>query len=341
MRNYIIRSPAKDTVHDVHHFLMVNNRNVYFYRMKKIICAFVVVLMVISSCKKESKLPPIHETVDLDGKPINDSSILYPSSFLLSAAEPNPSATDLAKPVIIAVHGYSATTFEWWEFRDYLKTKTDCHISVVLLGGHGRDYENFRDAKWEDWQRPIIDEYNKLRGMGYTKISFAASSTGCPLVLNMIRNEKINPDVLKHVFFIDPIINSSNKILSAVSVVGVFLKYTTVDLDPGENGYWYKYRPATSLKQLEKLIRAERKALEKGYDLPSGVTLKVYKAEKDGAADPTSAVMIEKGIQGSVIEMINSDLHVFTRLKGRINFSQEDENRKQKAFEEMYTALFN
>jgi hypothetical protein len=34
----------------------------------------------------------------------------------VSAKYPNPTATDLDKHIILAVHGYSATTFEWQEF---------------------------------------------------------------------------------------------------------------------------------------------------------------------------------------------------------------------------------
>jgi carboxylesterase len=52
----------------------------------------------------------------------------------------NNSTADLSKPIILAIHGYSATTFEWDEFRDY-SVNANYRISQVLLGGHGRDYQ--------------------------------------------------------------------------------------------------------------------------------------------------------------------------------------------------------
>jgi hypothetical protein len=54
----------------------------------------------------------------LDGNVIFDPSLYNPEQFLVSAKYPNPTA-DLDKHIILAVHGYSATTFEWQEFADW------------------------------------------------------------------------------------------------------------------------------------------------------------------------------------------------------------------------------
>jgi hypothetical protein len=59
----------------------------------------------------------------------------------VSAKYPNPTATDLDKHIILAVHGYSATTFEWQEFADWSAPSSSYRISG-LLDGHGRDYES-------------------------------------------------------------------------------------------------------------------------------------------------------------------------------------------------------
>jgi carboxylesterase len=58
----------------------------------------------------------------------------------VSAKYPNPTASDLDKHIILAVHGYSATTFEWQEFADWSAPSSSYRISQVLLDGHGRDY---------------------------------------------------------------------------------------------------------------------------------------------------------------------------------------------------------
>jgi carboxylesterase len=301
-------------------------------------------LFLTFSCKKDGKTPPINEYFDWDVTKINDSSLNYPANYLLSAAIPNPTATDLAKPVVIAAHGYSASTFEWTEFKDWAKTKNDFYVSVVLLGGHGRDYDDFKHATWEDWQAPIITEYNKLRDLGYKNINIVASSTGGPLVLNMVRNEKVKMDVLKHVYLIDPLIIPANKTLSLVVPLGLFIPYIKTDLDPGEKGHWYQYRPEQSLKQLEKFARQERKAIEKGYTLPAGVSMKVYKSKHDGSVDPLSAVQLHKGIKNDdgeniPVKLVESKLHVFTRVHGRSVQTSDDKTLQLQTFEEIHAEL--
>jgi carboxylesterase len=64
---------------------------------------------------------------------------------------PNPTASDLDKHIILAVHGYSASTFEWQEFADWSAPSSSYRISQVLLDGHGRDYESFKASTWQDW----------------------------------------------------------------------------------------------------------------------------------------------------------------------------------------------
>ncbi len=304
----------------------------------------IIIIFFFISCKKDGKMPPINNAIDLDGNIINDSSLVYPDHFLLSASKSSPSNADKTKPVIIAVHGFSATTFEWIEFRDFARLNNSFQTSVVLLGGHGRDYDDFKSASWENWQAPIIEEYNKLRQLGYNNISFIGSSTGCPLILEAIYSGRINNDVLKNIFFIDPIVVPSNKLLSLVSIVGPILSYSESSMAQGENGFWYKYRPYQALDQLNELTQSVRKKLEKGITLPNNVKMKVFKTEKDDAADPISAVLLQKGIKlanGNSIglQMIPSNLHVFTRLKGRSYITNTDVQIQSSVFNEIKNSL--
>ncbi|HSM63386.1 MAG TPA: hypothetical protein VK833_05560, partial [Gillisia sp.] len=127
----------------------------------------------------------------LDGDQIFDPSLYDPAKYLVSVAIDSPSDTQKNTPVIITVHGYSASTFEWNEFRTYSDANADILVSQVLLGGHGRTYEEFKNSTWRDWQEPIMTEYNALREKGYTNINFAGSSTACPLVMDLIKSGKI------------------------------------------------------------------------------------------------------------------------------------------------------
>jgi len=141
----------------------------------------------------------------------------------------------------------------------------------------------------------------------------------------------LNKSIVKKIFLIDPIIIPSNKTLSLVNSIGPALGYTSSEMEKGENGFWYKYKPYEALSELNTLTQLVRKKLEKG--LNSEIPIETFKSDKDNAADPLSAVLIEKGLRGScTTNIIPSKLHVFTRLIGRNNYSTEDYNIQQKTF---------
>lgn len=295
----------------------------------------------LSAC---SKSPDINNETMLDGDQIFDPSLYNAAKYLVSAAYNNPSTAQKNTPVVIAVHGYTATTFEWDEFRTYCDNKADVLVSQVLLGGHGRTYEEFKKSTWKDWQTPILDEYNALRAKGYTNINFAGSSTACPLVMDLIKNGEIGNNGLRHIFMVDPIVIPSDKLLTIIGLVGPMLGYLETTMPPAEEGHWYHFRPQETLKQLLDLTDKTRKDLQKGYNLPTGCQVKVYKSIKDPTADAVSAVLIYKGLKNSDgskidIEMLESKLHVVTRLNGRDNITQHDRDIQTHVFDDMYQIL--
>lgn len=312
--------------------------------MKNIVYMFLCCVVVLLGCNKQ---PPIDDATMLDGGNLNleDPSIAHPEKYLTSYGIPNPTEQQKQTPVIIAVHGYSATTFEWDEFHQWADSVGGINVSQVLLGGHGRSYEAFKKATWEDWQKPIIEEYKRLDSLGFQNISMIGSSTGCPLIVEMIASGKISNFVLpKHVMLVDPIVISSDKTLSLVDYVGPVIGYVKSQLDSGEQGHWYQYRPQESLQQLLNIIDLVRSKLEDGITLPQYSTMKVYKSIKDPAADPVSAVLLYKGIKknngGKIdVEMVNSSLHVFTRLHGRNKYSAQDKKLQLDTFKDIYQIL--
>jgi carboxylesterase len=307
---------------------------------KHIICSIVILLTItFVSC---NPTPEIEDSMLDSGK----ISFALPDSLnrnLVSRYIANPTNVQKETPVIIAAHGYTATTFEWEELRAYADSAKTFYVSQVLLGGHGRSYEAFKAASWQDWQSSIIEEYIKLSDLGFKKIYLAGSSTGAPLILQMLKSglfsKHTNP---KGFFLVDPIVVSSNKTLTLVGLLGPVLGYTTVELDNGEVGKWYVYRPQETLKELMKLIDLTRRDLENGITVSGNFYMKVYKSSIDETADPVSAVMIYKGIKYEPslnknidIEMVDSKIHVFTRLKGRPQISNKDKALQHKAFAEM------
>lgn len=293
-------------------------------------------LIALSSC---NPTPEIDDTMLDSGK----FSFAVPDSLqkrLVSNYISNPTETQKNTPVIICAHGYSATTFEWDEFREFADSAKTFYVSQVLLGGHGRSYTEFKKATWEIWQSSIKDEFVKLSQKGFKKIYLAGSSTGGPLIIQMFKS-KIFEDYagLKGVFLIDPIVVSSDKQLSLVGLLGPVLGYTLTGIDEGEKGKWYVYRPQETLKQLMELIDLTRRDLQNVIRVSDNVYMKVYKTIHDESADPVSAVLIQKGIKFEYktvdVEMVDSKLHVFTRLRGRPEITDKDRSLQQKAFKEM------
>jgi carboxylesterase len=288
-----------------------------------------------------SKAPEIDEKTMVDGGALPDPSIAHPEKYLVSYAFPNPTPAQLQTPVIVTAHGYSATTFEWDEFRHWADSVGTCYTSQVLLGGHGRSYEEFKKATWQDWQKPILDEYNRLTNLGFKKIILVGSSTSGPLILNLLYSNAFpKTNLPRQVVFIDPIVIASSKLLSVVDLVGPALGYVETSLDPNEQGHYYQYRPQESLNELQDLLYLTRIKLEDGITLPSSVNLVVYKSKQDPSADPYSAVLLYKGVTTSNgdpidIRMVNSHLHVFTYLKGRKSYTTMDKELQLKTFKEI------
>ncbi|MDZ7372137.1 MAG: esterase, partial [candidate division KSB1 bacterium] len=218
--------------------------------MKKLIVLFATAVLLVSC----SKNPAIDSETMLDGEKIFDPSLYTPEKYLVSAANPHPTEADLQTPVIIAAHGYSATTFEWDELRAWSREHGGFLLSQVLLGGHGRTYQEFKRSTWRDWQTPILEEYQKLEQLGYRKISLLGSSTGCALMLELAASRAFDGrQTPRHFIFIDPIVIPSDKLLSLVDFVGPMLGYTETSPTPEEEGKWYHYRPYETLQELNQV----------------------------------------------------------------------------------------
>jgi carboxylesterase len=313
----------------------------YFRKIKGSIGAIIVGLLF-STCSKSPDITPNM----LDSTAIYDPSLNAPEDYLLSYFNPNPSAEEAARPVFITCHGYTASTFEWEEFRTWTGDSADYYISMVLLGGHGLTYDEFKNATWHDWQQSIKTEYDRLVSAGYTNLNFIGSSTSCPLIVDLINSNYFTDKVVpKNIFLVDPIVIPSTKILSLVNVIGPMLGYIEADNTTEEDLYWYHFQPQETLQELNDLITKVRHQLEDGIVLPQGCSLKVYKSIQDGVADPVSAVLLFQGIKTSSggdieVDMIESDIHVFTRLSLRDNVTVTDQNNQLFAFNDFVLRAF-
>ncbi|MBW8004125.1 MAG: hypothetical protein FVQ80_19410, partial [Planctomycetes bacterium] len=203
--------------------------------------------------------------------PTNQHPSLTDLSRLVSTRFSNPDSNTLTKPVIITVHGYSATPFEWQEFADYAESDGSVLVSRVLLGGHVDNIEVFTTTTWQDWGYPIIEEYRALVALGFSRISIAAASAGAPLVLEPLASEKLKElPPPRHLFFVDPFIIPQDKNLNLIPLVG-FIVGNVLEYDENtteaELFNWYRNRPYQTLIQLNKLIKRVRKLLKKNIVL--------------------------------------------------------------------------
>lgn len=286
-------------------------------------------VLFISGCSKDPDL----SVEMLGGGEVFDPSLYDPEEFLISHSIPNPTLEQAMTPVIIASHGYTATTFEWNEFRQFADTQGNVYVSQVLLGGHGGSYEDFKESTWRDWQNAITLEYARLLEAGFRNIHLLGSSTSGALFLELLEsgyfNGKPSPG---QVLLVDPIVIPSNKSLSMVNFLGPMLGYLETDQSAEEDKVYFRYRPEETLRELQNLINKVRKNLEEGIVLPQETSLIVYKSIKDPTADPVSAVIIKKGVmkfngEPIEVEMIDSDLHVYTRLELRSHTAADKQNQ--------------
>lgn len=295
-----------------------------------------------------SKDPLIKDTM-LDGKNIYDESVSKKQDYLLSSSLLTFTDAQKALPVVILVHGFSASTFEWKEFKEWAVKNnfigTSFYTSTILLGGHGKTYDDFKRSSWEDWQSEIKQEYNFLVNKGFTNISFAGSSTGATLLLEMVSSGFFNNGQRpKNFFLIDPIIIPSDKNLALVGLLGPFIDYIDTGNPENEDQYWYHYRPVEALQQLNEITQLVRSNLQTGIILPKGSKMKVYKSISDTSADPVSAVFIYRGVKTSEgekidVKMVNSSLHVYTRLLLRSNLSELDKKNQTDTFTDIKDRL--
>ena len=296
--------------------------------------SFFILAALSLACSKE----PAITTEMIDGGTLFDPSIYKPENYLVSKAIPKPTPEQGRKPVVIACHGYSATTFEWDEFRSWANGRTDFYLSQVLLGGHGRSYDEFKKSTWHDWQAAIMAEYDALVKAGYQNISLLSSSTSGALMLELVSSGYFaSRPAPRNLLLVDPIVIPSDKSLSLVKALGPMLGYVEADQPATEDKVYYQFRPQETLQQLQDLLTVVRKDLENGITLPANCNLNVYKSKKDPSADPVSAVLIYQGTKladGKPIgvQLVDSELHVYTRLSLRDGVTPNDRQNQTATF---------
>jgi len=264
----------------------------------------------------------IHYGLDwMDSGNVRDESLTDPN-YLVSKRFPSPNAQQRNQPIVIVVHGFSASTFEWSEFKAYADNpERNILVSQVLLGGHGRSLEDFRRSTWQDWQDPILREYNALVAQGYSHISLMGSSLGGTLIMDLVARHRFDQHPPQHIILVCATVEPANKMLHWANVVTLFVNAVPrKPISSLDAAHWYLNRPAESLRELKRFLDVFREELNGGITLPAKTTLRIYQSERDGTVDPVSGQLFRNGVQslgGSSVELVpvDSAKHVFTQLR--------------------------
>ena len=100
--------------------------------------------------------PVTHESTWLDSPLTSDDALNNPDA-LVSRRIKQPSLNQQQSPVCVLVHGFSASSYEFESLKaSLLAHDPDLLFSAVVMGGHGRDYESFKSASYQDWLKPIV-----------------------------------------------------------------------------------------------------------------------------------------------------------------------------------------
>lgn len=261
-----------------------------------------------------------------------------------------PKHIDRNTPVVLTIHGFSATPLEWKEFRHVAEaTSPSILVSPILLGGHGRNLDAFRHSRWRDWRQPIIDEFHALRSIGFNNISIAASSTGVPLTLSMLVDIDDDVSSLKHFFFIDSFIESRRKSLW----LAPYLRFLSsnfpavIHRNDIQHKYWYTNTPVQSLAELQWLISYVNQTMGT-IQLSESVTVDIFQATHDPISHPNGSMhmhMVLNRVNPGVsrYHAIDSQRHVFTQgiARSKNEWTNEDKIRQQNTFHYMIDVILS
>lgn len=274
--------------------------------------------------------------------PLTKDESLHDPNYLVSTRFSEFSPALLNTPVIVAVHGYSATTFETDELRAYMEKK-GVLVSQVLMGGHGRDLDSFIASSWHDWGGPILHEVEQLKALGFKHISILAISASGAITVDYLDNGLLDGKV-EHIFLVDPFIESRNKALYYSSFLGLFMHNfpAWVGRNHIKVANWYNNNPAPTLTQLSQLVKQVRHDIKDGITIPNGMSVTVFQSDNDPVADPEGSYALVSSMSGNKnLLKIPSPHHVSIQggARDKDEWSHTDIENQHRIFEQIFTTV--
>ncbi|PKL76306.1 MAG: hypothetical protein CVV27_10915 [Candidatus Melainabacteria bacterium HGW-Melainabacteria-1] len=226
----------------------------------------------------------------------------------LLSQQGTPSPKDADRPVVVTVHGFSATPFEthfllkWLRERDFLG-------SQVMLGAHGEHIEAFRQASWRDWQAPLESELRALQKLGYRNQIVLSTSTGGTLMLDLLSRSYF--PALRKLVMVAPIVEPYDRLMRVTPLARHSRIVPSIlnSFDDEYIGCWYRELPLSAIVQLDRLTRRVRSQLRRGLKLPSQLQVLILQSRRDLVVDRRSAFAVADGLTQNHVEVLLLDSH--------------------------------
>lgn len=260
-----------------------------------------------------------------------DDGLRPAAAKLVSQEIPAPTEAQKDQLVVVAAHGYTATTYEIKPAADYLRGQ-GMLVSEVLLGAHGTNIRDFEKSTWKTWQAPIVAEYQALQKSGYRNIALLGTSTGCTLMLEALSSGKISP-APRRIALVAPLVEIKNKAAGYAGILDWFgMKYLDTNPKGTSVGNWYRFRPSSTVTTLVDLTEILKSQLRTGLTI-QGSKLLVLQSTQDPTVDPVSAELLKNGVKGDLtVQMVPSTMHIPIwpdGVNGRTFTSEETALRQQ------------
>jgi carboxylesterase len=271
------------------------------------------------------------EDLDLDAGDVQDVARLIPE----------PPASPIDRPVVIAVHGYGSTTYETRPVAEYLRAR-GCLVSQVLLDGHGTTVRDLNGRSYEEWGGAIAREYDRLVAMGFSDIALLGTSAGSSLSLDLLARGRLEP-IPRCLIFVSPLVQFGDRragFLPLFKRLGI--KGTRFEPGGSSPGHWYPTRPIASLFQLKALADRCRRELERGLELPAGSRVLIIHSKRDESVALAGVELLAGGLSGARVELllVDSEIHVPIKPIGSDReWTAEERTRQEKLLERIHAFL--
>jgi carboxylesterase len=261
----------------------------------------------------------------LDSPLTRDINIDNPNR-LVSMSIPNPTPAQKLQPVMVLVHGFSASTFEFESFKKAMSaSEPSVLFSNVILGGHGQDHEAFRRATYADWLAPIVAEVQALVALGYERIYMVGLSTGATGILHVLLDGLLPTESLRGLFFVDIFITPKDTNLHIVPYIQYVVKNTRSGASrPIETRHWYVNRPTSALVQLLALTKTVQTQLTQDAQRNTPPIL-LFTSDNDPTSDTIGSDVVADAIPNATVVRYKSNRHIIVEPQAKRDWTDEDQ----------------